>query len=135
MPMKTGIGRYMEFEHEHSLARRLFFWSLPVSPAWVFGIFVLLSKPRLWETIPSPGLSANSVDYPVAWSLMVCVVVGSVLYAYAPRWGPYLPTVSSSYSGCGVHPSGGLGADFGTSILRALAFLMLYFVPFAMWKE
>ncbi len=125
----------MQLEPEHSLTRRLFVWSLPISPAWVFGAFVLLTSPKVWEVIPSPGLATGSPDHPAAWILMGNVVFGSVLYAFAPRWGPLLPTVSSSYSGAGLRPSSGIAADFGTVVLRGLALVMLYLVTFAIWKE
>ena len=124
----------MQTQPHPSLARRLFFWSLPVSPAWVFAAFVLLSEPKVWEVVPRPGLSANSPDYPVAWMLMGNIVAGSVLYAFAPSWGPNLTSVSSSYGASSMRASTGAAADFGTSILRGLALVMLYLVTFAIWR-
>ncbi len=85
--MSLDTDQHMKYNPAHSPAQRLFYMTLPVTPAWLFGAFVLLSSPAVWEVVPSPGLSSSSPDLAVAWTLIGNVVLSSLLYAFAPVWG------------------------------------------------
>ncbi len=133
--MSLDTDQHMKYNPAHSPAQRLFYMTLPVTPAWLFGAFVLLSSPAVWEVVPSPGLSSSSPDLAVAWTLIGNVVLSSLLYAVAPIWGPNLTSVSPSYGGHSMRASTGVAADFGTVVLRGLALTSMYLVTFAIWRE
>jgi hypothetical protein len=103
----------------------------PLLPAWGIGVFLLLTSSRIWVSVMTPTPYSEANHSTPAWTLIGSLCVASVLYALAPRLGPYLCTVVPSSAPRTLNPcwsSGGLG----TGVLRGLAILGAYVVVCSM---
>ena len=104
----------------------------PLLPAWVVGLWLLLTSEALWSPLAPAGTGSGD-EIAGGWVLVVLLPLGTVCYLAAPFLGRNLAvsTVSSTLAGLGSPNA--TQESFGAGVVRVatLAALYLLIVGFA----
>lgn len=98
----------------------------PLLPAWLVGVWLLVTAESLWST--TQPIQGSGEEMAGGWALVGTLVVGTLSYLAAPRLGRNLAVSTVSSITAGIGAANDLQESFGCIVVRVASLVALYLI-------